>query len=460
MKLYDTLSKTKKTLTKKTLRLFVCGPTVYDLSHIGHARTYVAFDMFVNYLRFGGYKVFYLQNITDIAEEVKKRAKEKGLKEKELAESFEKEYFKDMSALKIDSVDKYARASDYIQDITDQIKELEKAGYAYQTDNGVYYRVKNFKNYGQLSGQSTDELKDLEKDSQKENPADFALWKTAKEGEQSWDSPWGKGRPGWHIEDTALTYKEFKSPQYELHGGARDLIFPHHEAEIAQMEAAYGKSPMVQIWMHTGFLNIKGQKMSKSLGNFITIRDILKTYSPQTLRIFFVVKHYRSPIDYTPDALEEAKNNELKITNFWTDVLWGKEGDLQNKDTKKEEAAISGHIKNFWEFLDDDFNTPGAFGELFKLITYFYELKDLAPKPRDLILKFLKDVNSIFYIVDTANLTDPKNVPSDIMALVMEREKLRTEKDFGGADIVRNTIEKQGYIVEDRTDGPIIKKRV
>jgi len=462
MQLYDTLSKTKKELKKptrgKSLRLFVCGPTVYDLSHIGHARTYVVFDMFVNYLREAGYKIFYVQNITDVAEEVKNRAREKNSNEKKLALHFEKEYLRDMKTLGISSVNKYARASSYIKEIIKQIQKLEKKGYAYKTERGVYYRVKKFKNYGKLSGQSTDELKDSEHDPRKEDPADFALWKTAKENEQSWPSPWGKGRPGWHIEDTALTKKEFKSAQYELHGGARDLIFPHHEAEIAQMEAAYGKSPMVKFWMHTGFLNIAGQKMSKSLKNFITIRDILKKYSPQTLRLFFTTKHYRSPINYTPDSLKEANSNMLKIANFWTDVLYGKEGDLKNKNAKKEEEKIAEFIKNFWSHLENDFNTPAAFGEFFKLLNYFYELKDLAPKGRDLILKFLQDVNKIFNIVNEANITKPKNIPTKIMDLVIEREKLRIEKNFSGADKLRKIIEQYGYVIEDKDDGPVVKK--
>ena len=462
MYLYDTLSKTKKELkkTRKRLRLFVCGPTVYDLSHIGHARTYIAFDMFVNFLRYKGYKIFYLQNITDIEDKIIERAKTEGVPEKEITKRFEEKYIHDMESLGIKSVNKYAKASDYIKEIINQIKKLEKRGYAYKTDSGIYYRVEKFKNYGKLSRQNINELKDLEKDLQKENPADFSLWKTSKPNEPKWKSPWGEGRPGWHIEDTAITHKEFKSSRYEIHGGAQDLIFPHHEAEIAQMEAAYGKSPMVKFWMHTGFLQINGQKMSKSLKNFITIREVLDNYSAQTLRLFFTTKHYRSPIDYSHEGLEEAKNNEIKIANFWTDVLYGKEGDLQNRDAQKEEQKINELIKNFWNCLDDDFNTPAAFSEFFQLVNYFYELKDLAPKPRDLILKFLQDINKIFYIVDSEKITHPGDVPQEILVLVTQREKLRAEKDWSGADIIRTTIEKNGYIVEDLSDGPRIKKKL
>ena len=461
MLLYDTLSKTKKKLTKtrKKLRLFVCGPTVYDLSHIGHARTYVAFDMFVKYLRFSGYKIFYLQNITDIDDKIINRAKEKNVDVEKLTDEYEKKYLHDMETLGITSVDKYARATNYIKEIIEQIRKLEKTGYAYKTEKGVYYRVKKFKNYGKLSGQNIDDLKDLEKDNKKENPADFALWKISKENEPSWPSSWGKGRPGWHIEDTALTQKEFGSAQYELHGGARDLIFPHHEAEIAQMEAAYNKGAMVKFWMHTGFLKINGQKMAKSLNNFITIQDTLKQCSSQTLRLLFTTKHYRSSVDYTPEKLKEAHSNMLKIANFWTDVLYGKEGDLQNKKGKETEKSITNFIQRFWDYLKDDFNTPAAFGELFRLMNYFYEAKDIAPKARHKTLEFLENINIIFNIVGDASITRPENIPSNILALAIKREGLRKEKNWKSADILRKTVEQQGYTIEELEDGPRIKKK-
>ena len=281
MLLYDTLSKTKKELKKpkrgEVLHFFVCGITVDNSPHIGHARTYILYDTFVKYLRHQGYKIFYLQNITDIEDKIIIKANKEKVSTKQIARKFEEEYMQFVKILGIDSVDKYARASDYIKEIINQIQILLKKEYAYQTSNGIYFRVSKFKDYGKLSKQKIDKMQEaisIEKDPEKENFHDFALWKSSKEGEPSWESPWGEGRPGWHIEDTALTHKEFKSPQYELHGGARDLIFPHHEAEIAQMEAAYGKNPMVEFWMNTEFLNIGGQKMSKSLKNFITIREI------------------------------------------------------------------------------------------------------------------------------------------------------------------------------------------
>ena len=282
LKIFDTLSQKNKPLkkTKTFLRLFVCGPTVYDYAHIGHARTYVAFDMVVKYLRNRGYKVNYLQNITDIDDKLIERSREENVEMTGLARKFERAYFEDMAALNITSVDNYERASDYITQIIEQIKLLIERGFAYETTTGVYFRVSKFKEYGKLSGQNLKNLRravGIEEDTTKLDAVDFALWKKKKENnEPAWQSPWGDGRPGWHIEDTAITSTVFGGPQYEIHGGARDLIFPHHEAEIAQMESAYGIYPMVDHWMHTGFLRIGGEKMAKSLKNFITIPASLR----------------------------------------------------------------------------------------------------------------------------------------------------------------------------------------
>lgn len=460
MKLYDTLSNKKKELIvpkNKTLRLFVCGPTVYDDSHVGHARTYITFDILVKYLRHIGYKVFYLQNITDIAEEIINKAQEQNKSEKEIAQKIEKEYLKDMQALEITSVDKYARASDYIQEIIGQIKILIDKNYAYQTSTGVYFRVKNFKNYGKLSRQNIKKLRqavNIEEDDEKEEYIDFALWKTAKERETSWLSPWGEGRPGWHIEDTAITEKEFKGPQYELHGGARDLIFPHHEAEIAQMEAAYGKPPLVKFWIHTGYLQIKREKMSKSLKNFITVHDVLKKYSPQTLRIFFTTKHYRSPINYTEKGLQEAETNEKKLREFWINIE-----NFRTDATKKEDKKILNYIKNFWKYLEDDFNTPRSFGELFSLITYTNKKDSLNKKDKKIILDFLKNINKIFNVIDYKKIKASNKIPTKVAELINKRELLREEKKWNEADVLRKKIEKTGYIIEDLNDRYRIRKK-
>jgi cysteinyl-tRNA synthetase len=300
--IFNTLTGKKdliKPINGKKINLFVCGPTVYDYSHIGHARNYLVFDSFVKYLKYSGFSVFYLQNITDIDDKIIARARERGVSVKDLAVAFEKEYLKDMKALGINSVSKYARATSHIKEIISQIKRLNEKGFAYKIEgDGIYFDISKFKRYGKLSGRTAlgaeDAVSRIDYSSKKKNRGDFCLWKLKQEGaEPSWPSPFGDGRPGWHIEDTAITEKFFGA-QYDIHGGARDLIFPHHEAEVTQMESISGKSPMVKYWMHVGFLTVNGQKMSKSVGNFITISDFLKRCPPNYFK-FFVAKNLWSP---------------------------------------------------------------------------------------------------------------------------------------------------------------------
>jgi cysteinyl-tRNA synthetase len=460
MKLYDTLSRKKKQLrkTKDALRLFVCGPTVYDHSHIGHARTYAMFDMLVKYLRHCGYTVRYVQNITDIDDKIINHAREEKTSPEKLAREFEKEYHADMAALGVDSVDTYARASDYIKEIIAQIELLIEKKHAYQTPGGVYFRVSTFERYGELARQDRAKLKtavNIEDDPNKEDSADFALWKAAKPDEPTWESPWGKGRPGWHIEDTAITHKEFGGPQYELHGGARDLIFPHHEAEIAQMEAAYGKPPMVNAWMHTGFLRVKNEKMSKSLKNFITIRDILKTHSAHTLRTFFTTRLYRSPIDYTEEGLAEAKAISRRIGEFWSRLRAVRE--KQNAD-----SSLPPLVKAFWDELEDDFNTPKAFAQLFTLVSSVNPKIDaslLGQADAEMLIAFLKEVNGIFNVVDEQHLGEAEAIPHHIREMALEREHLREEKKWVEADHLRREVEELGYEIKDTPSGPRIIKQ-
>lgn len=457
--LYDTLSKQKKELqkTESAVRLFVCGPTVYDYSHIGHARTYIAFDMFVKYLKSQGYAVRYLQNITDLDDKIIERAKETSVSPTQLASQFELEYLRDMADIGVTSVDVYARATDYIPAIVEQIELLVEKGYAYATPSGVYYRVARFADYGNLSGQQRGELRQgaghgTEGEEDKENPEDFVVWKISKEDEPAWESPWGAGRPGWHIEDTAIAKSVFSSAQYEIHGGARDLIFPHHESEIALMEAAYDVAPMVGVWMHTGFLNVGGEKMSKSLGNFITIRDILGVHSPQALRMFFATRHYRSALDYTPDGLSEARIASERILSFWKRV-----GDV---DADKENAGARTYIDTFWRNLEDDFNTPEAFAALFELINFVNKAIDAQTfgiQEARIVLSFLEQTNDIFGIVDTALLAE-ETIPQEVRDLAQERENAREQRDWDAADELRKKIASLGYTVSDGPDGPSITR--
>ena len=351
------------------VRMFVCGPTVYDYSHIGHAKTYTQFDVVAKTLRYLGLDLTYVVNITDIDDKIIKRAAERGVEPKDLALEFERAYLEDMKALGINSVDKYARAHDYIEEIISQVERLIEKGFAYKISDGYYFDTKKFEYYGKLSRRDSlkpgDSISRIDENPEKRNPGDFCLWKFKKDDEPSWPSSLGVGRPGWHIEDTAITEKEF-GPQYDIHGGAMDLIFPHHEAEIAQMESISGAKPLVQYWLHTGFLNIKSEKMSKSLGNFLTIREVLeKGISPMALRYYFLTAHYRTPMDFSWEGLEAAANAYKKLHD-----LRFKINDLG--------IINEGYKKQFKEKLENDLNTPQALAVVWTML----KDKDLSPEDK------------------------------------------------------------------------------
>ncbi len=474
LKIYNTLTHKKdlfKPIKGKKVNLFVCGPTVYDYSHLGHARNYIIFDSFVKYLKHTGFDVFYLQNITDIDDKIIARAREKGVAPKDLAVAFEKEYLKDMKTLGIDSVSKYARATNYIKEIISQIKRLQDKGYAYKIDgDGIYYDISKFKNYGKLAGRTAlgaeDAVSRIDYSKDKKNRGDFCLWKFKQEElEPSWKAPFGQGRPGWHIEDTAITEKFF-GPQYDIHGGARDLIFPHHEAEIAQMEAISGKSPLVKYWMHVGFLTVNGQKMSKSLGNFIIISDFLKRCPANYLRFFVVKNLWSSPVDYSESILIEIRSAVEKIEEFVRKV---KSQNAKCKSSRQNAKFIKDFKIKFYKELENDFNTPKAFGVMFEFINKINALLDppshkvsdgqsknlISKKEADEIYKLFQDIDKIFGIINFKKVN--RVIPGGIKKLVKEREKYRKNKDWQKADQVRLQIEKQGFTVEDTSNGPAIK---
>ena len=437
------------------LKFFVCGPTVYDYSHIGHARTYVAFDVIVKYLKEKWFDVFYLQNITDIDDKIIQRAREKGTTAEKLAKNFEKEYLQNMKSLRIDSVTKYARATDYIKEIIEQIRTLQKKGFAYQIADGVYYDISRFKNYGKLSrrtvAQAEDGISRIDESKEKKNKGDFCLWKVSKPGEPTWrPAPAGRGsprlpagRPGWHIEDTAIAQKFFGT-QYDMHGGGKDLIFPHHEAEIAQMEAISGKKPMVKYWIHTGFLTVNGKKMSKSLGNFITIQDFLKRHPARILRFLTVKSLYRSPMDYTEASVAQAKKELERIDEF-VDKLSGS----STSPKIKGEVGLPIIRKEFEQAMDDDFNTPKAIACIFNL------MKEQKADARD-ILRFLKKIDRILGFIFWP--TAVEKTPQEIIDLAKEREKQRKENNWEKADELRKKITELGWQVEDTKNGPKLKK--
>lgn len=341
------------------VKMFVCGPTVYDFSHLGHAKTYIQFDFLARFLRYSGFDVTYLQNITDIDDKIIARAHERNTAPNVLAKEYEKHYLDDMQVLNNTSVDKYAGAHDYISQIVSQVKRLVEKGYAYKISDGYYFDIKKFEGYGKLSGRSAlkpgDAISRIDENEEKRNTGDFCLWKFRKEDDPYWTTELGEGRPGWHIEDTAITESEF-GPQYDLHGGAIDLIFPHHEAEIAQMESASGLKPLVRYWVHTGFLNIESEKMSKSLGNFITIRGLLeKGVGPMALRYLFLLSHYRTPTNFSWEALEAAQNAYNKLKKFVSTLPDGGKVDENYKS-------------KFIEKLENDLNTPQALAVVWGLV--------------------------------------------------------------------------------------------
>ena len=450
LKIYNTLSRKKevfKPKKKKKVNLFVCGTTVYDFSHIGHARTYIIFDMIVSYLREIGFNVFYLQNITDIDDKIIKRAKEKKTTPKKLTQQFEKEYLKDMKSLKVDSVTKYARATDYIPEIISQIKRLMKKGFAYQIEDGIYYDINKFKNYGKLSRRTVERAEDgvsrIDESKNKRNKGDFCLWKFPKPGEPKWKSPFNYGRPGWHIEDTAITEKYFGF-QYDIHGGARDLIFPHHEAEISQMEAISNKKPMAKYWLHTGFLTVGGKKMAKSLGNFTTIRDFLKGNSPEVLRLFVFLSHYRSSIDYNQRKINQVKRNLLRLNEFFEKI--------KEKTKKPKKSKL---LQRYLKILENDLNTPEFFSAVFELV------RKENKRFNKLSEKEIAEIYQLFIFIDKIFKIFPKKkikTPSDIIELAQQREKYRQEKNWPKADEIRKRIEKLGYQIKDTKRGPKIRK--
>jgi cysteinyl-tRNA synthetase len=445
MKFYNTLTRQKEEfvpINKDQVNVFVCGPTVYDFPHLGNGKTYTQFDVLVKALRYIGFKVFYLQNITDIDDKILNRARDLGIPWKELAEKYEKIYQEDMLALGNNSVDKYARATDFVPEIIKQVETLMDKGYAYKIPDGVYFETAKFKDYGKLSGRTElkedDSVSRIDEASDKHGWNDFCLWKAEKPGEPIWESPQGPGRPGWHIEDTAITEAHF-GPQYDLHGGAVDLIFPHHECEIAQMEAASGLEPLVRYWVHTGFLNIDSKKMSKSLGNFKTIRNIIESnILPIAFRLWVLMSHYRSPMNFSEEALRGAETALKRLQGFY--LALGEEAGLVNES----------YVLKFKDFIEDDLDTPRALALLWDLV------KDENISDADKKATML-DFDKVLGL-GLENLKE-ETIPENILKIVNLREDARKNKDFKKSDELRNKINSLGYEVKDTSEGQKVFKK-
>lgn len=456
---YDTMRRRKisfRPLVKGEVGIYVCGPTVYDDSHLGHARTYIAFDIIVRYLIYRGYRVNYVINITDIDDKIINRARELGIPAGDLAAKFERDFMEDMKTLGVKKANVYPKVSEHIPEIINIINALIEKGYAYTMDGDVYFDVTKKKDLGKLSHQTLDEIwagARVEVDERKRNPADFALWKKAKEGEPFWESPFGRGRPGWHIECSAMSIK-YLGKQFDIHGGARDLIFPHHENEIAQSEAYIGESPIVKYWLHTGFLTIKGEKMSKSLGNFITIRELLKKYEVDALRLFLASTYYRSPIDYSEDALQQSTQSLRRIRDTLDNLNHAiKIGDAtaRSDEEKSVEEDVLADKKRFLDSMDDDFNTTKALAAFFEFVKVGNVAvskkvsQGLLRKIYDLII----ELGGIFGL----HLEKIEKLPEEAEKLIAERDIARKVRDWKKADEIRERLKMMGIILKDYPTG-------
>ena len=450
---YNTLSKSKQPFTPITpgkIRMYVCGITVYDHCHIGHARVMVSFDLITRYLRARGWEVEYVRNITDVDDKIIKRASENGEAVDQLTQRMIAAMHEDEDALSVLRPDQEPRATEHIDDIITMVKTLIEKGYAYAASNGdVYYRVEKFPTYGQLTNKVIEELRSgarVEVETAKESPLDFVLWKSAKEGELSWNSPWGSGRPGWHIECSAMS-KCCLGDTFDIHGGGPDLPFPHHENEIAQSEAANDQT-YVNYWMHAGPVRVNKEKMSKSLGNFFTIREVLKEHHPEVVRYFLASVHYRSSIDYSLDSLKEARS---ALDRFYQA--------LESVSTDQVDVEPSEYSERFFRAMDDDFNTPMAFAVLFEMASELNRLKgkdDIAASKMASQIKAMAGMLGLLQQDPTSFLQQGvagEINADDIEALIAERKEARASKDFARSDEIRDQLAAAGVVLKDSAEG-------
>lgn len=471
IRVYNTMTKQKeefRPLREGEVRMYVCGPTVYDYTHLGHARTYIAFDVIRRYLEHRGYTVLMVMNFTDIDDKIIRRANETGEDPKKLAEKFLRLFLEDMKALKVKPADIYPRVTEHMDEIIEFVKKLQEKGYAYEGSDGVYFEVQKFKDYGKLSGIKLDELRKgarVEPGEGKKNPEDFALWKKAKPGEPKWESPWGEGRPGWHIECSTMSTK-YLGESFDIHGGGNDLIFPHHENEIAQTEACTGHQ-WVKYWLHTGFLMVNGEKMSKSLGNFVTIRELLKRYDPEVIRLFVLQRHYRSPLDYTEEGMEHAKNSLQRLYNTLENIRVAMEkAEISfrwEEPEFKAYEAIRDAREKFYEAMDDDFNTAEALKAVFEASNAVNRYLTEVETPKESVLRkaleFFKIVSEVFGIFeDYFKEQRAGNEEALIELLVEVRSQLRKEKNFALADKIRAELRELGIQLEDTPHGTVWKR--
>ena len=461
--IYNSLTRKKeefKPLKDKKVNIYTCGVTVYDECHIGHARSLYIFDVIRRYLKYRGYKVKFIRNITDIDDKIINKAKELGKSAKEISQEYIRSYQRDIKDLGIDKADREPLATEHIKDMIRHISGLIKKGYAYIVDGDVYFSVKKFKDYGKLSGQNLKQMITgvrIDKDERKKDPLDFALWKKSKEGEPKWKSPWSQGRPGWHIECSVMSMK-YLGKTLDIHAGGRDLIFPHHENEIAQSEALTGK-PFANYWIHHGLLTINGQKMAKSLGNFVTIQDALKKYPVDALKIFYLSSHYASPIDFTKQKMKEAKKKVERISIFFkkTDNLMPSDKSQLSVNRHPQIKAIK---EEFNAAMDENFNTPVVLAYILALVTLAN--KRLAQGHSDFAITAKISIQQMLGVLGL----DLKEVVADLAIsdeevnrMFQERELARKAKNYALSDKIRKELETKGIILEDTRDGKTTWRR-
>jgi cysteinyl-tRNA synthetase len=454
-------------LRKKEVRMYVCGPTVYDYVHIGNARAFVVADVVRRYLEYKGFKVRLICNVTDIDDKTINRANDSGMSVQQLGDFFTEAYLKDMALLNIKEADVSPKATKHVPEIIETIETLVKNGYAYEVDGDVYFDVAKFKEYGKLSGNKTEALQAgarIEVDPKKRSPADFAVWKAWKKGEPGWHSPWGKGRPGWHIECSTMATK-YLGETFDIHMGGKDLIFPHHENEVAQSEAANSK-PFARFWLHNEWLTVDGNKMSKSLGNFVTVRDASKMCEPRVLRFFLISAHYRSPVDFNEEALKVAKTNLERLLNALERFEGLREKRVRGSGEEKLLSDVKGAKAKFEEAMDDDFNTPLAISALFDLAKSLYgyiegnsEIETDAKKEVSGTFRELLDVLGIE--PSSAELeTEQAKLADNLVQLVVDlRKELKDRKEWDVADKVRRGLQDIGIELEDTPEGTRWKRK-
>ena len=467
MKIYNTMSKKKEEfipLEEGKVKMYVCGPTVYNFIHIGNARPMIVFDTVRRYFEYRGYEVNFVSNFTDVDDKIIKKAIEEGVTADEISKRYIAECRKDMEAMNIKPATKNPLATEEICGMVDMIQKLIDKGYAYEKNGTVYYHTRKFKEYGKLSHKNLDDLQSggrtllVTGEDEKEDPLDFVLWKPKKEGEPAWKSPWSEGRPGWHIECSEMS-KKYLGEQIDIHAGGEDLIFPHHENEIAQSEAANGKE-FAKYWMHNGFLNIDNRKMSKSLGNFFTVREISEKYDLQVLRFFMLSAHYRSPLNFSAELMEAAASGLERIVTA-ADNLKFLSRNASVREMADEERALYGktdeYVAGFETAMDDDFNTADAIAAVFELVKYINTTAD-GTRSKEYLESLLERLRSLTDVLGIIVDRKEEMLDADIEAMIEKRQAARKEKNFALADQIRDELLAKGIILEDTREGVKWKK--